>query len=183
MNRDKQLTAKIVPFYLQEIAYPAGQSIQEIWEWDLEKLEGVHDYIQWLFPLTERSAFNSGAPIVDEEIIQTFQSDPHLQNNLRRSLTVMLRLYGLQRYESPEGKVVIDRSPDYPNRKPEWVRLFNHNYLRITRILKCLMIFDLPEEAQAFYGCLQQIYRENSDRIGSKTFHYWTDAVSITNRE
>jgi hypothetical protein len=95
----------------------------------------------------------------------------------------MLRLYGLQRHDNLEGKVVIDRSPDYPNRKPKWVCLFDHNYLRITRILKCLMIFDLPEEAQAFYGCLQQIYRENSDQIGGKTFHYWTEAVSTTNCE
>jgi Opioid growth factor receptor (OGFr) conserved region len=180
MNLDKQLTAMIVPFYLGEQPDRSGRQIQEIWEWDLEKLECVHDYIQWLFPLPERSAFNSSAPIVDAATIQSFQSDPRLQNNLRKSLTVMLKLYGLQRHENSEGKIVIDKSTDYPNRKPEWVCMFDHNYLRITRILKCLMKFGLQEEAQAFYECLQQVYQENPILIGGTTFQYWKNAVSTT---
>ncbi|HYX14719.1 MAG TPA: opioid growth factor receptor-related protein, partial [Nostoc sp.] len=69
------------------------------------------------------------------------------------------------------------QSEDYPNRKGEWVCRFNHNYLRITRILKCLITFGLENEAQAFYEGLRKIYRENSDRIGRETFHYWTIAV------
>ncbi|MEO1403794.1 MAG: opioid growth factor receptor-related protein [Cyanobacteria bacterium J06635_1] len=89
----------------------------------------------------------------------------------------MLRFYGLQCYESEEGKVAVDKSEDYSTRKSEWVCMFDHNYLRITRILKCLMIFGLKDEAQAFYDCLRQIYQEDSDQIGGETFEYWTNAV------
>lgn len=64
-----------------------------MWTWDFEKLECAHDYIQWLFPLPERSAFNCDAPIVDEEVIQAFQSNPHLRQNLLRSFRVMLQFY------------------------------------------------------------------------------------------
>ncbi|MEH2446828.1 MAG: opioid growth factor receptor-related protein [Nostoc sp.] len=67
--------------------------MQEMWTWDFEKLECAHDYIQWLFPLPERSAFNCDAPIVDEEVIQAFQSNPHLRQNLLRSFRVMLQFY------------------------------------------------------------------------------------------
>ena len=177
MNHQKQLTAILVPFYLGEQQDSEGRTIQEMWTWDFEKLECAHDYIQWLFPLPERSAFNRDAPIVDEEVIQAFQSNPHLHQNLLRSFTVMLQFYGLQRHESNHGKIVVSQSEDYPNRKLEWVCIFDHNYLRITRILKCLMTFGLENEAQAFYECLRQIYRENSDQIGGKTFQYWTIAV------
>jgi hypothetical protein len=152
--------------------------IQEIWAWDFEKLEHTHDYIQWLFPSSERSAFNSNAPLVDDNVIQAFQSDANLRQSLLRSLTVMLQFYGLQHQEDNQGKAVVIQSEDYPSRKQEWVRRFDHNYLRITRILKCLMVFRLKDEAQAFYECLRQIYQENSDFIGDETFQYWTKAVS-----
>ncbi|MBG1244136.1 hypothetical protein F8R90_24055 [Nostoc sp. NZL] len=168
----------LVPFYLgEEQRDSEGRMIQDIWTWNFEELECVHNYIQWLFPLPERSAFNHDAPIVDEEVIQAFQSNPHLRRNLLHSFTVMLQFYGLQRHKNNDGKIFVSQSEDYPNRKREWVCIFDHNYLRITRILKCLMTFGLENEAQAFYECLRQIYRENSDQIGGETFQYWTIAV------
>ena len=179
MNSEKQLTAMLIPFYLGEQTDLEGRKIQEVWAWDFEELECAHDYIQWLFPIAEKSTFNPNAPVVDETVIQAFQSDPCLQQNLRRSLSVMLRLYGLQRSLNESGKVVVEKSADYPLRKREWICLLDHNYLRITRILKCLIIFGLNEEAQAFYDCLRQIYREDRDQIGNETFQYWTDAVRV----
>jgi len=172
-----QQSAKIVPFYLGEGRDSAGRTIQEIWGWDFEQLECVHDYIQWLFPSTERSAYNPDAPLVDAEVIQAFQSGSELRQNLRRSLTLMLRFYGLQR-QVDDGKVLITQSEDFSNRKREWVQRFDHNHLRITRILKCLMTFGLEDEAKAFYACLQQIYQENREQIGGETFQYWADAVT-----
>lgn len=178
MNHEKQLTAMLVPFYLGEQKDSQGRMIQEMWTWNFEELECAHDYIQWLFPLPELSAFNPDAPIVDEEVIQAFQNNPHLRQNLLHSLTVMLQFYGLQRHESNDRKIVVSQSEDYQNRKREWMCVFDHNYLRITRILKCLITFGLENEAQAFYECLRQIYREDSDRIGGETFQHWTNAVN-----
>ncbi|MDZ8188379.1 MAG: opioid growth factor receptor-related protein [Nostoc sp. ChiSLP02] len=168
----------IVPFYLGERPDSEGRTIAEIWAWDFEKLEYVHNYIQWLFPLPEPSAFNSNAPTLDKEVIQSFHSNPRLRQKLLHSFTLMLGFYGLQRQQSEDGKITISKSEDYPNRKREWVCIFNHNYLRITRILKCLMALGLENEAQAFYECLRQIYHENSNQIGAKTFQYWTMAVN-----
>lgn len=173
MSQNNRSTNLLVPFYLGEQQDIRKRTIEEIWTWDFEELETVHDYIQWLFPLTERSAFNSDAPIVTAEIINAFRSDPRLRQSLMRSLEVMLRFYGLQIQENG----AIARSEIYPIRKTEWIERFNHNYLRITRILKCLMNFGFEQYAQAFYDCLAQIYREESDRIGSETFKYWTNAV------
>jgi Opioid growth factor receptor (OGFr) conserved region len=179
MNSE-QLTAMLVPFYLGEQPDSAGRTIEDIWAWDFENLECTHDYIQWLFPIDEQSRFNINAPVIDADLVLVFQRDRRLQQNLRRSFAVMLRFYGLQSNHSETNKIEIERSPDYLIRKQEWLNLFNHNYLRITRILKCLMTFGLMDEARAFYECLQQIYREDSNLIGSETFQYWTNAVKIT---
>ncbi|MDF5710973.1 MAG: opioid growth factor receptor-related protein [Nostoc sp. S4] len=167
----------IVPFYLGEQPDSEGRMIAEIWAWNFEQLEYIHNYIQWLFPLPERSVFNPHTPVVNEQVIQSFHTNPRLRQNLLRSFRVMLEFYGLQRQNSEDGKIVISKSEEYLKRKSEWVCTFNHNYLRITRILKCLMNFGLENEAQAFYNCLQQIYHEDSERIGFETFQYWTIAV------
>jgi Opioid growth factor receptor (OGFr) conserved region len=177
MSSDKQLAGMLVPFYLGEQPDVRGRKIGEIWAWDFEDLECTHDYIQWLFPLAERSRFNDRAPVVDAQIVSTFQTDLRLQQNLLKSLEVMLRFYGLQFSNNAPGQ--IERSSTYPIRKQEWVQRFDHNYLRITRILKCLMTLRLVDVALPLYNCLQQIYREDSDKISSETFQYWTDAVEL----
>lgn len=170
MRNKKQLTAMIVPFYLGEQPDAEGRKIQEIWTWDFEELECVHDYIQWLFPLPERSAFNPDAPVVDDGVIQAFHANPQLQQNLLKSLTTMLRFYGLQGGKDSAGQFVVTKSEEYPDRKREWICLMDHNYLRITRILKCLTVLGLESYAQAFYRCLAKIYREESRHIGGKHF-------------
>lgn len=168
----------IVPFYLGEKADIEGRKIQQIWAWDFEELECAHDYIQWLFPINEKSHFNPDAPIVDEEVIQAFRADHRLQENLLWSFSVLLHFYGLVLTTDEPGEAVVKKAENYPVRKQEWVNMLNHNYLRITRILKCLMAFGFSEKAQAFYECLRQIYQEDSDQIGGETFQYWTNAVN-----
>jgi hypothetical protein len=177
MTQADQLTQRIVPFYLGEQPDAQGRMIQDIWSWNFEELECVHDFIQWLFPLPEKSTFNPDAPVVDDTVIQAFHSNAALRQNLVRSLEVMLLFYGFQRQLGKDGKSIIVRSEDALTRRDEWICPFDHNYLRITRILKCLMVFGLKDEAIAWYGCLRQLYEENSDAIGAETFQYWTRAI------
>jgi Opioid growth factor receptor (OGFr) conserved region len=177
MHSQSQITAMLIPFYLGEGADVRGRTISEIWQWDLEDLECTHDYIQWLFPIAEQSRFNENAPIVDDEIVRSFQTNRRLSANLLKSFEVMLHFYGLRSSENSANRIEIDRSENYLLRRQEWVNMFDHNYLRITRILKCLMAFGLTDVAIAFYRCLEQIYRDDRDRIGGETFQYWTNAI------
>ena len=74
----------------------------------------------------------------------------------------------LHKRQSPQTKV--------------WLTSGNHNFLRITRILHCLNVMGLSQEATAFYNALQQIYTEDAAKtrqvIGASTFGYWTEAAS-----
>ena len=83
----------------------------------------------------------------------------------------------MQRQQDGADGVIVTRVEHFPERQTVWISRFNHNYLRITRMLKCLTMLGLTAEARAFYRCLEQIYREKGDRIGSETFQYWTSAV------
>jgi hypothetical protein len=77
----------------------------------------------------------------------------------------------------PAEELSFEPASDRQARDSEWICPCDHNYLRITRILKCLMAFSLKQPALAFYACLEQIYQERSDLIGGETFSYWAGAV------
>lgn len=165
----------LVGFYRGTEPDYLGRWLQEIWTWDHERLEMVHNYIQVLFPNAEPSMFNTRAPLLDEETITAFHQDPEMRANLRRSLDVMLNFYGLER--NPVSGV-IGPGPTFALRSSGWLAPGDHNFLRLTRILKCLMTLGLPEEARALFTCLQELYARFGSEIGAETFAYWQNAVN-----
>jgi hypothetical protein len=169
----------IVSFYAGHAVDDRGRWLRQIWLWPDEKLERVHDYIQWLFPLTEPSGFNPEAPILDEETICEFRADPALRANLRVSFERMLVFYGLELIEDSPPRVVPSKS--FRERSSNWLTPSNHNHLRITRILKSLQLLGLEEEAAALFRCLEGLYGKESvtprPRISEETFSYWRSAA------
>src|SRR5690348_13027996 len=127
----------------------------DYWNFSHDELEGLHDYIQWLFPLRERSAFNPDAPVLDDATIARFRSDAVIRRNMQRSLAVMRGFY----------------------EDPAWLRPGNHNYLRLTRILKSLSLVGLEGEAQELLARLEEIYVTRAAVIGSRTLDFWRRAV------
>ena len=168
----------IVAFYLSQRPDSSGRMIEDIWLWDYQKLEYTHDYIQWLFPLKQKSRFNAHAPTLNHEFIQAFMTNQELQIRLAKSLKVMLTFYGLQCFEG-NFDVKITKSDEHEERKNDWISIGNHNYVRLTRILTSLRMLGLSNYAQALFKCLEQIYQEESKSIGSKTYAFWKNAVEI----
>lgn len=149
-----------------------GRLLAEIQRWPDDRLEYTHDFIQWLFPLRERSQFNSDAPLLDDAAIAAFQTEPGLRAALRASLACMLTFYGL---EWDGG--AVRKAARYEERAREWLTPGNHNHLRITRILKSLMALGLEAEARSFFSCLVEIYEKERGRISARTFEFWSSAV------
>ena len=163
----------IVSFYRGLSPDTEGRRLADIQAWDDQQLERVHNYIQWLFPLTTRSQFNWNAPLLDAAQIEAFQTDSGLQAALLKSLDVMLRFYGFQRMEQG-GKLVIELAANWQQQQANWLTPGNHNFLRLTRILTCLHTLGLPDAAQALFIALEKIYHSPAGQpIGSETFRYW----------
>jgi hypothetical protein len=162
----------IVEFYSGESPDSEGRYLREIQQWPDARLESVHDFIQWLFPLYERSAVNADAPVLDRATVEQFHVRENLRLNLRASFERMLRFYGLELREGTVG-----RGQAFEEAARNWLRPGNHNHLRITRILKSLVALGLEREAKALFECLKVIYEERSGRVSPVTFRFWTDAV------
>lgn len=170
----------IVAFYLGQGPDSKRRMIEDIWAWNYEQLEDVHDYIQWLFPLKQRSRYNPDAPILDEGVIRAFRTNEQLKERLLKSLKVMLKFYGLRCNERGNADIEIAKSDEYQERKLNWIEESNHNYLRITRILTSLTILGLESYALAFFQALDRIYQEEKENIGNHTYAFWKSAVDMT---
>lgn len=146
-----------------------GKSIYDIWEYNLEELETDHHYIQWLFPLTKRSRFSIICPVLKN--VGYFRI-PEIQDNMFRSFLCMLNFYGL---EYVDGQVA--ESIYFEESLRKWCTPKNHNFLRMTRIIRSMRLIGLDEEAKALFMELREIYREKYKVIGKETYLYWKDAA------
>jgi hypothetical protein len=169
----------LILFYLGLSADAQGRKIEDIWQWEHERLEYTHDYIQWLFPLLEKSNFNRNAPTLNPSVIETFKNTKELKKRLRQSLLLILDFYGLKVESQPSQPIKIIKSETYQDRKKQWIGWRNHNYLRLTRILTSLKLLGLENEAKALFKCLDEIYQEEKDKIGSETYSYWKNYCDI----
>ena len=157
-----------------------GRFLRDILRWPDHELESTHDYIQWLFPLAERSGFNPEAPILPEKALREFRSQPELRRNVQASFRRMLAFYGMEIQEA--SALTVTRTFFFADRAENWIKPSNHNHLRITRILKSLRLLGLEAEAAAFFECLANIYRlesaKTTPRISEETFAFWQAAAA-----
>lgn len=157
-----------------------GRTRSSIIAWSDDELEYHHDYIQLLFPLPEGSPFNPSAPVIDEATFYAFRSRLELQTQLHASLHRMLHFYGF-RFASETGSgghsqsLQVLNGSNYSEASRNWVRRFNHNHLRITRILRSLRVLGLEKEASEFFKALKRVYEEG--KIGQKSMMFWTRAI------
>jgi hypothetical protein len=167
----------VVAFYRGDGRDHRGRSLSNIHEFDFYELEANHDYIQWLFPLPEPSSASASAPILSNDDIARFHSDESLRKNMLRSFRLMLEFYGLD-YVNRSADVEVERGASFNERSGLWLTSGNHNFLRISRILRSLTLLGCSRYAVALLECLEKIYAETPQTIGKTTIGYWRRAVA-----
>ncbi|HEX3986359.1 MAG TPA: opioid growth factor receptor-related protein [Acidobacteriaceae bacterium] len=166
----------LIAFYRDGARDDRGRTLAEILAWPDDRLESVHDFIQWLFPLPERSGANPGAPTLDAATIEAFHGTTAMRDRLHQAFERMLLLYGLAWTASAAGATVT-RLPDFRERAQNWLWPMNHNHLRLTRVLRSTLLVGLEAESKALFHALNAIYREFPDRISTRTHAFWSDAA------
>jgi hypothetical protein len=119
-------------------------------------LEAVHDYIQWLFPLPTRSAAQPHSPILTPAEIAAIRADPRAVATLKAATERMLRFYQETRW---------------------WLSSYDHNHLRITRILHSLRLLVSPEEAKTFYKAILALNEAAGAPVNTRSLRYWAEAA------
>ena len=96
-----------------------GRRLDQILAETDEYWEHTHNFIQWLFPLDEESRSVRGSPVLEEEHMRAIRESESARNNLQRSVT---------------------RYKDFLVGTTNWRSGYDHNHLRISRVIKCLRL-------------------------------------------
>ena len=128
------------------VSRPRGVTITTMhqeWAANYDLLESHHAYIQWLFPLRERSRFNSDAQVLQLHEMHAIQQTPQLQQRFFQSLVMMCNFWGCQlqsadptpanNNSTPPATVHVVRCLEWKDRLMN-TRNHSHNNMRITRM-------------------------------------------------
>jgi hypothetical protein len=144
----------IIPYLRGDKPDMYGRWLTDVLRWSDAKWEHSHDVIQWVFPLNEPSNYNEEAPVLTDFDIEIIQGDEQIKANLIRSLNRYLLFL----------------------ENPQWITPHNHNFLRITRVLKCLKLAGLEDARKSFKEYLEVIYSRHENIIGLTTIQFWRNA-------
>jgi hypothetical protein len=133
-----------------------GRLVTDVLGFSDNQLEEVHDYIQWLFPLQTRSGAQPGAPVLTQAEIDGIRADPRATDTLVRATERMLGFY---------------RNTAW------WLTGYDHNHLRITRILHSLRLLVGPEAARSFHKAILAMHEAAGAPVNARSLHYWAEAA------
>lgn len=149
-----------------------GRTLDFILNQPDEWLESTHDYIQWLFPLKERSGANPNAPLFDNELLGAFRLYSAGRDQMVKAFDRMLKFYGLQRDD-----MVISKAVNWNERKGYWYVEPTHNDLRISRIIKSMSILTMVEHSESFLDALHMLAGESDCGFSREAIEFWNSAI------
>ena len=117
--------------------------------------ETTHDYIQWLFPLDEPSRSVNGAPVLTELEIDEIRRSSLAQANFAKSARWFL---------------------GFLERNDHWITKYNHNHLRITRIIKSLRLLASDEAADEFRDKVLALAGDRLNLVDQKARGFWANS-------
>ena len=129
-----------------------GRYLRDIWDFDDKAIEQTHDFIQWMFPLTEKSMSVPGVPTLSPDDIAAIRTSEVARANLEKSAHWYL---------------------GFLQRNDHWIRSYDHNHLRITRGIKSVRLLTGNCLANAFKNEIANVLGERVDLITPKTTTFW----------
>jgi len=132
-----------------------GRMLAMILQQTDHQAETTHDYIQWLFPLDEPSRSVMGVPVLNELDIEDIRQSELAQLNLVKSASWFL---------------------GFLERNDHWITKYDHNHLRITRVIKSLRLLASDEVADEFRDKMLRLAGDKLNLIDQKARGFWTNA-------
>ena len=129
-----------------------GRYLRDIWDFDDKIIEQTHDFIQWMFPLTEKSMSVPGVLTLSAEDIEAIRTSEVARAHLERSANWYL---------------------GFLRRNDHWIKSYDHNHLRITRAIKSLRLLVSQETAEAFLNTIFDITGDGIKVVRQDAVRFW----------
>ena len=129
-----------------------GRYLRDIWDFDDKAIEQTHDFIQWMFPLTEKSMSVPGVPTLSAEDVEAIRASGVAGANLEKSA---------QWYFG------------FLQRNDHWIKAYDHNHLRITRVIKSLVVLTNESNGISFRFNVHKLLGKRISVIDEKALAFW----------
>ena len=145
--------APIIAFLAGDGVDASGRRFADVLAFDDAALERHHDFIQWLFPLDEISRAVPGSPVLNVGAIGKIKASAVARARMEAAAERMLAFY---------------------DATTAWRQTFDHNHLRITRIIKSLRLLVDDDAADRFKRDI--IARAADAPIDARAREFWERA-------
>ena len=129
-----------------------GRYLQDIWDFDDTAIEQTHDFIQSTFPLTEKSMSVPGVPTLSADDIEAIRASETALANIGKSTQWYLK---------------------FLQRNDHWIKSYDHNHLRITRMIKSVRLLTGNLKADAAKEKIFTMLGERISLIQPKAVAFW----------
>ena len=143
---------EIIGFLEGKVPDHRGRTLSMLLQQTDYQAETTHDYIQWLFPLDEPSRSVNGSPILTALDIHEIKESSLAQGNLAKSASWFL---------------------GFLERSNHWITKYNHNHLRITRVIKSLRLLASDKEADEFRDKVFGYLGDEVNLIDAQARSFW----------
>ena len=132
-----------------------GRTLENIWSFTDKEIEQYHDFIQIVFPLNKpsQSAFH-GYYLDNQDLVNEIKNNKKATTNIIKSSEWFL---------------------SFLKRNTYWNAPYDHNQLRITRVIECLRLLVSDEAADNFYKNVLELI-QNNNRVSVRTLNFWKNA-------
>ena len=132
-----------------------GRNLELIWQFSDAEIESNHDFIQLIFPTNKRSQ-NSfhGYYLDNEQVIEKLKNNVEVKANLLKSAAWFL---------------------GFLSRNKSWINGYDHNQLRITRVIESLRLLVSDEAANEFFQSILSLVKDPA-AINPTTIRFWEEA-------
>ena len=141
-----------------------GRFAYEYLNFDHDEMEQCHGWVQWAFPIDTHSNYNPLAPIIDNTFLHTESSNIISAKLLQQ----FMKFIGLDSYLDFNPQRFFE-AIDGP---------YNHNILRISRVLKHLMLTNKQNSAKWLLKSItDHMIKYYTKQFNSNTVAYWYTLV------
>jgi hypothetical protein len=165
----------MVQFWLGTGRDYAGRTLAEILCYEDARLDSLPDWLPWVFP---EYGPEGNYPGLTYDDLQAMRTTPIIRENMLKAFAMALRYYGFKLKEGGSGLKVV-KAENYAARVKDWVIVKHFHHNRITRILRSLNMFAMPDHARAFLSILLEIQKQEFPKHMLRAVKYWRLACGL----
>jgi hypothetical protein len=134
-----------------------GSTLASTLRRDNDWFEEHRYFVQWMFPIAERSQAKQDGPMLSQSEFLRLAEDRRVREGVMSGVVRLLRFLGLRLNAHEDG---VAEGDNWEIEWHRWARFAGHNDMRVSRMLRCLALMGQADLAKGIYLSLERLLRQ-----------------------